>query len=417
MGKAIALITFLSFHNRVRKYRRYWEKFVEGILFSSSTITSLTVILIIIFLFREGIGLFGSKPVGKGYVFALNINNPVKELSVKQLKDIFNQDITNWKKVGGSNDTITLLTINEIPNYFTEEEMGPEMENLPVLVNKFIHENTGAIAFVPDKYIPPDFSDYILPVKNVSPKEFVLGKEWYPTAEPVPLFGVWPLILGTLIVTLGAILFALPLGLATAIFMAEVSSFRMRNIIKPLVELLAGIPSVVYGFFGLVIIVPQIQQVFHLEVGETALAGSIVLGIMALPTIITISEDAIRTTPKSLKEASLALGATRWQTMVRVVIPYARSGITTAIILGIGRAIGETMAVLMVTGNAAMIPHSFLVPVRTIPATIAAELGESPYGGLHFQALFALGIILFLFTLVINFSIELVKGRKHIKSL
>jgi phosphate transport system permease protein len=401
----------------VRKKRRFGEKIIEGILFSSSTVTSLTVILIIIFLFREGVGLFRSKPVDKGYVFALNINNPVKELSAKQLKDIFNQDITNWKEVGGYNDTITLLTINEIPNYYTEEEMGPDMENLPVLVNKLIQENTGAMVFISDKYIPADFNGYILPVKKISPKEFVLGKEWYPTAEPVPLFGVLPLIMGTLIVTLGAILIALPLGLATAIFMAEVSSFRLRNILKPLVELLAGIPSVVYGFFGLVVIVPLIQQVFNLAVGETVLAGSIVLGIMALPTIITISEDAIRTTPQSLKEASLALGATRWQTMVRVTIPYARSGITTAIILGIGRAIGETMAVLMVTGNAAMIPHSFLVPARTIPATIAAELGESPYGGLHFEALFALGIILFLFTLIINFSIDLVKGRKHIKSL
>jgi phosphate transport system permease protein len=388
-----------------------------GVLFSSSTVTSLTVILIIIFLFREGIGLFQNKPIDKGYVFALNINNPVKELSAKQLKDIFNQDITNWKEVGGPNDTIVLLTINEIPNYFTEEEMGSEFEHLPALIDKLIQENTGAIVFISENYIPPDFKGYLLNVKNISPKEFVLGKEWYPTAEPVPLFGVWPLIVGTLMVTLGAILFALPLGLATAIYMAEVSSFRLRNIIKPLVELLAGIPSVVYGFFGLVVLVPLIQQLFNLEVGETVLAGSIVLGIMALPTIITISEDAIRTTPKSLKEASLALGATRWQTMVRVVIPYARSGITTAIILGIGRAIGETMAVLMVTGNAAMIPHSFLVPTRTIPATIAAELGESPYGGLHFQALFALGIILFIFTLIINFSIELVKGRKHIKSL
>jgi phosphate transport system permease protein len=401
----------------VRKYRRYWEKFVVGVLFSSSTVTSLTVILIIIFLFKEGIGLFQRKPVDKGYVFALNINNPVKELSAKQLKDIFNQDITNWKNVGGINDTITLLTINDIPKYYSEEEMGPAMENLPVLINKLIQENTGAMVFISDKYIPADFNGYILPVNNISPKEFILGKEWYPTAEPIPLFGVWPLILGTLLVTFGAILFAVPLGLATAIFMAEVASFRLRNIIKPLVELLAGIPSVVYGFFGLVVIVPMIQQIFHLDVGETALAGSIVLGIMALPTVITISEDAIRTTPKSLKEASLALGATRWQTMVRVVIPYARSGITTAIILGIGRAIGETMAVLMVTGNAAMIPHSFLVPVRTIPATIAAELGESPYGGLHFKALFALGIILFLFTLIINFSIDLVKGRKHIKTL
>lgn len=401
----------------MRKYRKYGEKIIEGILFSSSTVTSLTVILIIIFLFREGIGLFQRKPIEKGYVFALNINNPVKELNAKQLKDIFNQDITNWKAVGGNNDTITLVTINEIPDYFTEEEMGPQMEHLPELLNKLIQDHPGALAFISDKFIPPDFKGYILPVKNISLKEFVFGKEWYPTAEPAPLFGVWPLILGTLIVTFGAILIALPLGLATAIFMAEVSSFKLRNILKPLVELLAGIPSVVYGFFGLVIIVPLIQEVFHLDVGETALAGSIVLGIMALPTIITISEDAIRTTPKSLKEASLALGATRWQTMVRVTIPYARSGITTAIILGIGRAIGETMAVLMVTGNAAMIPHSFLVPVRTIPATIAAELGESPYGGLHFKALFALGIILFLFTLIINFSIELVKGRKHIKSL
>jgi phosphate transport system permease protein len=401
----------------VTKYKRLSEKFIEGILLSSSTVTSLTVILIIIFLFREGIGLFERKPIEKGYVFALNINNPVKKLSSKQLKDIFNQDITNWKTVGGNNDTITLITLNDIPNYFTEEEMGPKLENLPALVNKLIQEYPGALVYISNKYIPSDFKGYILPVKKISLKEFIFGKEWYPTAEPAPLFGVWPLILGTLLVTFGAILFALPLGLATAIFMAEVSSYRLRNILKPLVELLAGIPSVVYGFFGLVVIVPLIQEVFHLNVGETALAGSIVLGIMALPTIITISEDAIRTTPKSLKEASLALGATRWQTMVRVVIPYARSGITTAIILGIGRAIGETMAVLMVTGNAAVIPHSFLEPVRTIPATIAAELGESPYGGLHFKALFALGIILFLFTLIINFSIDLVKGRKHIKTL
>lgn len=401
----------------MRKYRKIWEKLAEGVLFSSSTVTSLTVILIILFLFREGVGLFNSKPVDKGYVFALNAENPVKALSAKQLKDIFNQDVTNWKEVGGNNDTIVLLTINEIPNYYTEEEMGTEFEHLPVLIDKLIQENTGAIVFISDNYIPEEFHGHMLEVKNISPEEFVLGKEWYPTAEPVPLFGVWPLILGTLMVTLGAILFALPLGLATAIYMAEVSSFRMRNIIKPLVELLAGIPSVVYGFFGLVVLVPLIQQIFRLEVGETVLAGSIVLGIMALPTIITISEDAIRTTPKSLKEASLALGATRWQTMVRVVIPFARSGITTAIILGIGRAIGETMAVLMVTGNAAMIPHSFLVPARTIPATIAAELGESPYGGLHFKALFALGIILFIFTLIINFSIDLVKGRKHLKTL
>jgi phosphate transport system permease protein len=222
---------------------------------------------------------------------------------------------------------------------------------------------------------------------------------------------VLPLILGTLWVSLGAILLALPIGLITAIYMAEVAGEGFRNILKPVIELLAGIPSVVYGFFGLVVIVPLIQQLFKLSVGETALAGSIILGIMALPTVITISEDAIRTTPSALKEASLALGATQWQTMVRVTIPYAKSGITAAAILGIGRAVGETMAVLMVTGNASVIPTSFLQPVRTIPATIAAELGEAPFGGVHFKALFALGIILFIMTFAFNTLVELSKSR------
>ena len=177
-------------------------------------------------------------------------------------------------------------------------------------------------------------------------------------------------------------------------------------------ELLAGIPSVVYGFFGLIIIVPLIQKAFNLPVGETALAGSIILAIMALPTIITITEDALQTTPRAMKEASLALGASHWQTIYRVVIPYSISGITAAAILGIGRAIGETMAVLMVTGNAAVIPGSFLEPVRTIPATIAAELGEAPQGGLHYEALFALGCILFILTLLVNLSVEYVSRKK-----
>jgi phosphate transport system permease protein len=239
-----------------------------------------------------------------------------------------------------------------------------------------------------------------------------LGKEWYPTSAPVAQFGVLPLILGTLWVGIGAILLALPIGLVTAIYMAEVAGKRFRGILKPVIELLAGIPSVVYGFFGLVVLVPLIQKTFNLAVGETALAGSIILAIMALPTIITISEDAIRTTPQALKEASVALGASRWQTLVRVIIPYAKSGITAASILGIGRAVGETMAVLMVTGNASVIPHSFLQPVRTIPATIAAELGEAPFGSVHFKALFALGIILFIITMGFNLIVDSIKSRK-----
>ncbi|MDD2489550.1 MAG: phosphate ABC transporter permease subunit PstC, partial [Bacteroidales bacterium] len=227
--------------------------------------------------------------------------------------------------------------------------------------------------------------------------------------------GVVPIVLGTLWVSLGAILIALPFGLAVSIYSAELASNRLHKIIKPIIELLAGIPSVVYGFFGLIVIVPLIQKVFNLDVGETGLAGSIVLAIMALPTIITIAEDALRSTPRAMKEASLALGANKWQTIVKVTIPYSISGITAGVVLGIGRAIGETMAVLMVTGNAAVIPHTLLEPVRTIPATIAAELGEAPKGGAHYEALFVLGCILFIITLIINLVVEYISSKNKNK--
>jgi phosphate transport system permease protein len=190
----------------------------------------------------------------------------------------------------------------------------------------------------------------------------------------------------------------------------------VRDVLKPAIELLAGIPSVVYGFFGLVVLVPIVQKTFGLSVGETAFTGSIILAIMALPTIISVSEDAIRSTPRSMREASLALGATHWQTIYNVVIPYASSGISAAVVLGIGRAIGETMVALMVTGNAARIPELF-GPVRTIPATIAAELGEAPFGGVHYQALFVLGCVLFLVTLIISITAELISKRQHNKGL
>jgi len=274
----------------------------------------------------------------------------------------------------------------------------------------------GVIAFFPEKYIDKNFKGKKLELEKVSFKEFFGGEEWFPTAQPTAQLGVKPLIMGTLWVSFGAILFALPIGLAASVYMSEIAGDRVRRIMKPLIELLAGIPSVVYGFFGLVVIVPLIQKLFDLPVGETGLAGSVILGIMALPTIITISEDAMRNTPRAMKEASLALGASKWQTIYKIVIPYSISGISAAAILGIGRAIGETMAVLMVTGNAAVMPHSILEPMRTIPATIAAELGEAPDGGLHYKALFALGCILFMITLVINLTVEYVSTRnKHQK--
>jgi phosphate transport system permease protein len=391
--------------------RKALEKIIQGVLFSSSTITSITVIFIILFLFKEGIGLFNSKPVEKGYFMAVNKNNPVKKLSAGQIDLIFNQDITNWNKVGGNNDTIILFTLNNITNYISEDSLGSNLEFMPERINQFISTTSGVIAYFPETYKPKQFDATIIPIGKVGVIEFLEGTKWYPTNQPAAQLGILPLILGTLWVSFGAILIALPLGIATAIYMAEVANGKLRNVLKPLIELLAGIPSVVYGFFGLIVIVPFVQKLFRLDVGETALVGSIVLGIMALPTIITITEDAIRSVPNTMKEASLALGASRWQTMTRVVLPYAKSGIVAAIILGIGRAVGETMAVLMVTGNASVIPHSFLQPVRTIPATIAAELGEASVGGLHYKALFALGIVLFIITFGINLSVELIKAR------
>jgi phosphate transport system permease protein len=388
------------------------EKFVEGLLLLSGAITSLAVLLIVLFLFKEGWGLFNETPVEKGSVISINKNNPVKTLTSEQIKNIFDSKITNWKEIGGKNDSIILFSINDIANYYSEAELGDSLQFIPQRISELIEKKSGIIAFFPSEYIYKNFEGRLLPMDKITLAKFIKGEEWLPTAQPAAQLGVMPLILGTLWVSLFAIVIALPFGLATAIYIAEIADARVGRILKPVIELLAGIPSVVYGFFGLIIIVPLVQRTFDLPVGETGLAGSIVLAIMALPTIITISEDAIRNTPRAMKEASLALGASHWQTISKVVIPYSISGISAATILGIGRSIGETMAVLMVTGNAAVMPHSILEPVRTIPATIAAELGESAHGSLHYKALFALGCILFVITLVINLMVDLISARK-----
>ncbi len=395
-----------------KRFRRIIEGIVERVLMVSGGVTSVTILLIVFFLFREGAGLFGSPTVEQGYVVAVNRENPVHDLTPVQLKEVFDGQITNWNELGGSDEPIVVFRLNDIEQYASYEELGDELQFIPQCLSKIIAEHPGMIAFFPDTYLEKDFPGQVIDKRNIAPGEFFLGDEWFPTATPAPLFGIVPLVTGTLWVSLAAILFALPLGMAVAIYMAELADERVRKLLKPVIELLAGIPSVVYGFFGLVVIVPLIQQVFGLPVGETALAGSVILAIMALPTIITVAEDSIRNVPRSVKEASLALGATQWQTIRRVVLPYSASGIMAAAVLGIGRAIGETMAVLMVTGNSAIIPHGLLEPVRTIPATIAAELGEAPNGGVHYEALFLLGCILFVITLLISIAAEMMAARK-----
>jgi phosphate transport system permease protein len=230
----------------------------------------------------------------------------------------------------------------------------------------------------------------------------LLKTRWYPTEAH---FGMIPLVLGSALVTLGAAVISLPLGLLTAIFIAEVAPRWVREILKPFIEVLAGIPSVVLGFLGMIMISPWVREWLGAPTGLTALTGSLMLGYMALPTIVSVAEDALDAVPKSYRDAALALGATRWQTIWRVTVPAARSGIVTAMMLGIGRAIGETMAVMMVTGNAARVPlslRSFLMPIRTMTATIAAEMGEVAQGSVHYHVLFAIGLVLFTITFIIN---------------
>jgi len=242
----------------------------------------------------------------------------------------------------------------------------------------------------------------------------LFGRSWYPTSIP-PEFGMLPLIAASILVTVGAMVVCVPIGVGTALFIHEIATARQRAFLKPIIEILAGIPSIVYGFFGMVIVAPFLQNMLNIPTGLCAFTASLVLGVMATPTVASLAEDALSFVPRSFREASLALGANRWQTLTKVVVPAAGSGISTAIILGMGRAVGETMTVLMVAGGAAVIPKSIFDPVRPMTSTIAAEMGEAVMGSLHFNALFAIGLMLFLITLAINIIAEIISRRYRLK--
>lgn len=250
-----------------------------------------------------------------------------------------------------------------------------------------------------------------LPIfKTVSLKEFLFGDYWYPTSDPED-FGIFPLIAGSVFITVISAIISIPLGVMTAVYLAEIASFRVREIVKPLVELLASLPSVVIGFFGMVIVAPFLQDAFDIATGLNLFNASVMLAFMSVPTICSLSEDAVYNVPVSLKEASLALGATHFETIVKVTLPASLSGISTAIILGMSRAIGETMVVLMIAGGAAIVPESIFDPVRPLPASIAAEMAEAPYRGEHYHALFAIGIVLFVFTLMFNLAADYLSNK------
>lgn len=252
-----------------------------------------------------------------------------------------------------------------------------------------------------------------LPTLGEVPLTSLFSSRWYPIED---YFGILPLIGGSLIVTIGATLIALPFGVGTAIYISEIAPRWLRDILKPLVEVLGGLPSVVLGFLGILILSPFLRNFLELPTGLTALAGAILLGGIAIPTVVSVSEDALDAVPKSYRDASLAIGATEWQTIWRVTLPAARSGVLTAVMLGVGRAIGETMTVMMVTGNAPILPKglgALFSPTRTMTATIAAEMGEVANGSVHYHVLFFIGTILFIISLGVNIIASTVVFRQQ----
>jgi phosphate transport system permease protein len=248
------------------------------------------------------------------------------------------------------------------------------------------------------------------------PISTIFSARWYPIED---YFGFLPLIGGSIVVTIGAAIVAVPLGISTAIFISEVAPRWAREVLKPLVEILAGLPSVLLGFLGILVVAPLLRTTFNLPTGLTALSGALLLGAISLPTIVSVAEDALDAVPKTYRDAALALGATQWQTIWRVTLPAARSGVLTAIMLGIGRAIGETMTVMMVTGNAPVLPdglNALFKPARTMTATIAAEMGEVANGSVHYHALFLIGIALFVISLIVNLTAASVVFRQKIRA-
>lgn len=283
------------------------------------------------------------------------------------------------------------------------------------LISRFIFVN-GVLAIVIILLIFVFLTKDALPAfKRIGVWSFLTGKLWQPEFEE---FGIVPLLAGSFVVTLGALVVAVPIGVACAVYLAEIAPCWVRETLKPTVEVLAGIPSVVVGFIGMTIVAPLILRILDLPTGLTAITASVMLAFMAMPTIISISEDALVAVPKAYRDGSLALGATRWETIIGVVVPSAKSGIIAACMLGMGRAIGETMTVLMVAGNAANVPEGlsgfvrfFLGPVKTMTATIAADMGETVQHSIHYHSLFAVGLTLFAITFAINLIADLALGR------
>lgn len=401
----------------------------EGLIknfFLALSITAIATLAgIAFFLFREAVPAF-IKPHATSihtYVPVVHRDNPIwkKSISRDKLEDVFTGKITNWTELGGEEEEILVVSYSEATpegKRWSKELLrgkslalnAVKVESAREMQRTIIRNRGKAIGFLDREEIGRGIKEFPL-VKRVSLLEFLFGKSWYPPPNEPPSFQAFPIIFASIIVTFFSAVIAIPLGVGCAIYMSEIAHPKTNEVLKPVIELFAALPSVVIGFFGMVIVAPILQKYFGIANGLNLTNASVLLAFMAVPTITSVSEDALRAVPQSLKEASYALGATKWETTWKVVVPAALSGISSAVILGLARSMGETMVVLMVAGGAAMIPTGLFDPVRPMTAAIAAEMGEAPRGGMHYHALFAIGVTLFVLTFCFNLLADFVSKR------
>lgn len=356
----------------------------------SGATTTLVLVLLAYFLFREGLPVLWKSPLGDLQV-AVHPDNPIRSLSPEQIEAIHEGKIRRWSQLGGYDDTL----------YWVHPYNLPFQDTMPLRAYlDSCARLRGIIMAFPESWIPPTLK--LIEVEVYSIGAIVGGTRWAPTQHPLPSVGIAPLIVGSLLVGVLALIGVVIWGLPMSIYLAEFMHPRWRQRLKSLLEVGAAMPSVVVGFWGLVVVVPKVRTLFNLSVGETAFTTALLLSFFVLPFFTLLVEEAIEQVPSYLKEASYGMGATQWQTILRVVLPYVMPQIGAALLLTFGRILGETMIVLMVSGNAATMPTSIFDSVRTLPATLAAELGEAPMGSYYYHMLFFLGIVLFLLTLALN---------------
>lgn len=409
----------ILFRNRALK-----ENLIKTCFLVSSITAIATLAGIAFFLFKEAFPTF-LRPHSTSIhalVPVVHRENRVwkKSISKEKLKDVYAGKLTDWKELNGDAGKILVISYSETTTEgkrWLDELLGEEFLASDAMkvksarqMSRAIARNKNAIGYLDRDDVGRVTREFKLK-KRVGPLEFLFGREWYPPPNEPPSFRIFPILFASIVVTFFSAIIAVPLGVGSAIYMSEIAHRKTGEFLKPVIELFAALPSVVIGFFGMVIVAPFLQKQFDIPNGLNLTNASILLAFMAVPTIASVSEDALRAVPQSLKEASYALGATQWETTWRVTVPAALSGISSAVIFGLARAMGETMVVLMVAGGATMIPDGLFDPVRPMPAAIAAEMGEAPRGGMHYHALFAIGVTLFILTFCFNLLSDFISKR------